>query len=230
MIAALIVAGGSGLRMGAAVRKQYLDLEDRPILAHTLAAIDRCSPLDRILVAVPREDLAWCREHILDRMQLEHAVQLVVGGSRRQQSVMNGLDALDADDGIVMIHDGVRPFVSGDLLIRLLDGVRATGACIPGLPATDTLKAVDENDVIANTIDRRRIYQAQTPQIFSIPLIRDAHRQAKRAGFRVTDDASVVEFAGGSVTVIPGERENIKITTPFDLIVAGAILKERPAR
>jgi len=227
MMAAIVVAGGSGLRMGARVRKQYLRLEDRPILAHTLVAIDACDALDHIVLVVPEDDFAWCRRQILADLHLDHDIRLVAGGQCRQHSVVNGLAAVDADDGIVMIHDGVRPFVSRCTMERLLVGVRGTGACIPALQATDTLKRVADSGVITATLDRQRIYMAQTPQAFSLRLIRDAHRQAGRAGFKATDDASVVEFAGGSVTVIPGERENIKITTPMDLVIARAILRDR---
>ena len=231
MISAVIVAGGSGSRMKSSVKKQYLALGGRPIVAHALAAFDACSHLDRILLVVPAEDLDHCRTDIVAPLELDHDVQVVAGGPQRQVSVLNGLAAMgaSASDGIVMIHDGVRPFVRASLIDACLAGVKATGACIPAIPATDTLKRVDENGVICETLDRRQIWLAQTPQTFSISLIRRAHQLAIQNGFAATDDASVVEFAGETVTVVPGDRENIKITTPDDLTIARAIFSRRAA-
>jgi 2-C-methyl-D-erythritol 4-phosphate cytidylyltransferase len=225
MIRAVIVAGGCGSRMQALVKKQYLQLAGVPILSRTLMAIDRHANLDRITLVVPEEDLTMCRTAILGPLSLGHDIQLVAGGRRRQESVLNGLNALDGDDGVVMIHDGVRPFVRSLLMDRCLAGVQATGACIPAIPATDTLKQVDSSGVIVCTLDRQGICLAQTPQTFSLRLIRRAHQLAALHGFAATDDASVAEFAGESVVVVPGDRDNIKITTPQDLVVARAILE-----
>lgn len=215
--------------MKSSVKKQYLALGGRPIVAHALAAFDACSTVDRILLVVPAGDLDHCRADIVAPLNLAHDVQVVAGGSRRQTSVLNGLAALGDSDGIVMIHDGVRPFVGASLIDACLAGVGLTGACIPAIPATDTLKRVDESGVIRETLDRRQIWLAQTPQTFSIGLIRRAHQLALQNGFAATDDASVVEFAGEAVTVVPGDRENIKITTPDDLTLARAIFNRRAA-
>jgi 2-C-methyl-D-erythritol 4-phosphate cytidylyltransferase len=221
----VIVAGGSGSRMQAAVRKQYLDLDGRPLVAHTLMAFDRFPGLDRMILVVPENDLEWCRDAILVPLSLDHRVQLVAGGRRRQDSVSNGLTAVGAAEGIVMIHDGVRPFVRPSLMNACLEGVRLTGACIPVIPAIDTLKQVDQSGVIIKTLDRQQIFLAQTPQTFSLDLIRRAHQLAEQRGFTATDDASVAEFAGKRVTVVPGDRENIKITTLQDLLNARTILE-----
>lgn len=225
MICAVIVAGGSGSRMQAPEKKQYLHLAGLPILCHTLMAFDCVTDLDQICLVVPKEDLEKCKMDVLAPLSLVHDIQLVAGGRRRQESVLNGLNRLDGDSGIVMIHDGVRPFVRPELIERCLGGVRATGACIPAIPATDTLKQVDANGVIVSTLARQAIRFAQTPQTFSIDLIRRAHHDAARKKLAVTDDASVAEHFGASVTVVPGDPDNIKITTPHDLIVARAIFK-----
>ncbi len=224
MICTVIVAGGSGSRMQAPVRKQYLALDGLPIVSHTLMAFDRYADLDRIVLVVPENDLEWCRADIVAPLSLEHEVQLVAGGRRRQESVCNGLTAVGAAEGIVMIHDGVRPFVRASLMDACLGGVKTTGACIPALPASDTLKQVDDNGVIIGTLDRNRIRLAQTPQTFSLDLIRRSHQLAGQRGFSATDDASVAEFAGERVTVVPGDPDNIKITTQQDLSFARAIL------
>jgi 2-C-methyl-D-erythritol 4-phosphate cytidylyltransferase len=225
MIGAVIVAGGSGSRMKSPVKKQYLALSGRPIVAHTLMAFDSCSFLDRIILVVPAADVDYCRSDIVAPLTLDHEVHLVAGGPQRQASVLNGLAAMGDAEGIVMIHDGVRPFVRPSLMNACLEGVKATGACIPATPATDTLKRVDENGVILKTLDRQRIRLAQTPQTFSLRLIRRAHQLAIQRGFAATDDASVAEFCGERVTVVPGDRDNIKITTLEDLTIARAILR-----
>lgn len=224
MIFVVIVAGGSGSRMKAAVRKQYLSLAGMPIVAHTLMAFDRHCDLDRMVLVVPKNDLEWCRNDVLAPLSLDHDVQLVAGGPRRQDSVFNGLTAVGASDGTVMIHDGVRPFVGLSLIDACLAGVKISGGCIPVIPATDTLKQVDANGRIISTLDRQQIRLAQTPQTFSLDLIMNAHRLARQRGFSATDDASIAEFAGETVTVVAGDPDNIKITTPKDLLIANAIL------
>jgi 2-C-methyl-D-erythritol 4-phosphate cytidylyltransferase len=173
---------------------------------------------------VPQDDVKRCRAEIVEPLALAHEVCLVAGGPRRQDSVVNGIAAAGRSDGTVMIHDGVRPFVRPSLMAACLEGVKATGACIPTVAATDTLKQVDADGTIVNTLDRRRIQLAQTPQTFSLDLIRRAHHLAQRRSFTATDDASVAEFAGAAVKVVPGDRDNIKITTTSDLPLARAIL------
>lgn len=224
MICAVIVAGGIGSRMHSAVKKQYLGLDGVPIVGHTLRAFDRCPDLDRLVLVVPEDDLEHCREDIVAPLSLDHDVRLVAGGPRRQASVLNGLEVCGAADGSVMIHDGVRPFVRASLIQACLAGVGTTGACIPAIAATDTIKQIDANGRVTATLDRQQIRLAQTPQTFSLDLIRRAHQLAVKRGFMATDDASVAEFAGARVIVVPGDRDNIKITTPADLPIASAIL------
>lgn len=224
MIGAVIVAGGSGSRMQSSVKKQYLALDGRPILSHTLMAFDANSVIDQILLVVPADDVDYCRTDIVASLRPTHDIHVVAGGPARQVSVLNGLAAMGPSDGIVMIHDGVRPFVRSSLIDACLGGAKASGACIPAIPATDTLKQVDENGMVLKTLDRRQIRLAQTPQTFAIGLIRRAHQLASQHGFAATDDASVAEFAGETVTVVPGDRDNIKITTPEDLAIARSIL------
>ncbi len=228
MIGAVIVAGGSGIRMGAPVKKQYLHLGGRPLLCHTLMAFDRRADLDQIVLVIPEGDVNACQTTILGTLSLDHDIRLVAGGRRRQESVLNGLRSLGDADGVVMIHDGVRPFVSSALISRCLAGVQATGACIPALPVTDTLKEVDASGCILGTLDRKTVRLAQTPQTFAIELIQRAHGQAIQSGFAATDDASVAEFAGASVHTVSGDPANIKITTPHDLMLAQAIYQMWP--
>jgi len=224
MICAVIVAGGSGSRMQAPVKKQYLQLDGIPILGRTLMAFDVCSDLDRIVLVLPEVDLERFRKEILLPLKLAHDVRLVAGGTERQTSVRHGLDKSGPSDGTVMIHDGVRPFVHPSLIRACLAGSKTTGACIPVITATDTVKQVDDNGLVVGTLDRDAIRLAQTPQTFGTGLIRQAHQLAFAKGFAATDDASVAEFAGERVHTVPGDPDNIKITHPQDLAIAGAIL------
>lgn len=224
MICAVIVAGGSGLRMQAPLKKQYLHLEGMPIVARTLMAFDGCTDLDRIVLVLPAPDLEGFRKDILLPLKLVHDVRLVAGGADRQASVRNGLEKAGPSGGTVLVHDGVRPFVRADLIRACLAGSKATGACIPVIMATDTVKQVDDSGVVVGTLDRNLIRLAQTPQTFTTGLIRRDHRLAFASGFAATDDASVAEFAGERVHTVPGDPDNIKITHPQDLAIAGAIL------
>lgn len=227
MISALIVAAGQGVRMGSAQRKQYLQLCGRPVLVHTLQAFDRCPDIQCIRVVVPATEMDFCRRKILPDASLSKHVELIAGGRRRQDSVFNGLQHLGDARGVVLIHDGVRPLVSTSLIQACIQGALQWGACIPGVQAVDTLKQTDSLNNILGTIPRESIWLAQTPQAFSLPIIRRAHLEARQQGLEATDDASLVEALGIPVHVIDGLRENIKITTPEDLAYAEALLKLR---
>jgi 2-C-methyl-D-erythritol 4-phosphate cytidylyltransferase len=220
MIAAIIVAAGKGLRMGSTRRKQFLRLGNRPVLSHTLQVFDRSGIIDTTIVVLPETDMDFFFGEVLLRAGMNRAPTAVAGGSRRQESVMNGLAAIDQQDGLVLIHDGVRPLVTVRLIEAVADGARKWGACIPAVPAVDTLKQVDEHGAIVQTRSREFIRLAQTPQAFDLTLIRKAHEMARQRGMTATDDASLVEAVGEKVHTIEGDRRNIKITTPEDLAVA----------
>jgi 2-C-methyl-D-erythritol 4-phosphate cytidylyltransferase len=230
MNTALVVAAGSGLRMGSTVRKQYLEISGLPILAHTLRIIDRCPQVGRIYLAIPEGDFAFCRERILSAIALQTPIELVPGGEVRQASVWNGLSAMDPATDIVVIHDGVRPFITPDQVGACIQGAALHDACILGVPVTDTLKSVSATGHITRTLDRRHIWQAQTPQAFRYTLILKAHARARREGISATDDACLLEEMGKPVRIIPGHRNNIKITTPEDLLLAEALLSTSQAQ
>lgn len=221
----IIVAGGQGLRMKSDVRKQYLAFGGRPILGHSLSAFLECAAIRRIFLVVPETDVAYCRQCILGLFDDPRSIELVPGGSERQASVYNGLAAARGHGDIVAIHDGVRPFVQPELITRCIEGAEAYGACMPGIPAVDTLKQVDATGTIEKTLDRRRIWCAQTPQTFRFDLIWSAHEFARSGGIAETDDAALLERMGRPVRMIPGCRFNLKITTPEDLALAPAIMK-----
>ena len=213
--------------MGASVRKQYLQVLGKPLLARTIEAFDQCPDVDRIILVVPQEDYSLCQEQILKPLRLNTPLSLAPGGKRlRQESVYNGLRACDPRTEIVAIHDGVRPFVTSESISRCIEGARKTGACMLGVPAFDTLKQTDDQGRILKTIDRTNMWLAQTPQVFSYPLIWEAHQKALEDGFGGTDDASLVERLGKPVQMIGGSRNNIKITTPEDLTLAEAFIRQ----
>ncbi len=212
--------------MGGSVRKPYLMLAGAPILGRTLAVFAQSGFFEEIIVVVAATDREYCRRQVVEGLQTKQAIRIIAGGRERQESVFKALEASSGqDDDVVLIHDGVRPFVSADDLARCLEAVERHGACIAAVPASDTLKAVDPDGCVARTLPRETIWQAQTPQGFRLGLIREAHRRAREDAFVGTDDAQLVERLGHTVRIVPGSRVNIKITTPEDLPLAEAILR-----
>ena len=218
----IIVAGGKGLRMGADMPKQFLPLCGKPVLMHTIERFRSYDATLGIIVVLPHEQQQlWrelCQKH---SFTVEHTV--VDGGDTRFQSSKNGLAAVPDDaDGVVGIHDGVRPFVSAEVIGRCFEAARKHGAALPVMPVTDTLRHVDA-DGRGHNVQRSEFRSVQTPQAFSIRLIKKAFRQPYNDAF--TDDASVAEAAGATVTMVDGNRENIKLTTPYDLLTAEWLCK-----
>lgn len=223
----LVPAAGLGRRMQAGVNKQYLELDGRPILAHTLALFEADPQVAQILVIAPPDELDYCRTDIVHRHGFTKVAQLVAGGAERQDSVRNGLRSCElADDEIVLIHDGVRPLFDPALIAPLAAKAAEVGGCIVGVPVKDTVKQVVEGE-ITTTPERKLLWLAQTPQAFRFGLIREAHEQALAEGFVGTDDASLLERLGRPVAMLEGDYRNLKITTPEDLVLAGALLQWR---
>ncbi len=223
-IFAVIVAGGSGLRMKKAVKKQYLLLKGRPILFHTLIPFVSCKKINEIFLVVPENDILYVRDEIIGHLSSLKPIRVVPGGKERQDSVFNGLCAMKNKPDFVVIHDGVRPFITKDMIEKGLASAREKGCAIFAIQASDTLKKAGNDFVIEKTLDRKSIWLAQTPQIFAYDIISDAHKKAKKKKFYGTDDASLVERAGGKVHIIQGNKFNIKITTPEDICLAQTIL------
>jgi 2-C-methyl-D-erythritol 4-phosphate cytidylyltransferase len=221
---ALIPAAGTGRRMGAGSNKQYLQLGDRPILAHTLARLAALEAIDALHVIVPDDERPFCRAEVVERFGLAKVRTIVAGGAERQDSVRLGLAACGAaDDDVVLIHDGVRPFFPAMQIAPLLAAAADSGAALLAIPAQDTIKEVAEGRVV-RTLERRHLWQVQTPQAFRCAVIRAAHHRAEAAGYAGTDDAALVEWCGWPVAVLPGGPFNIKLTTPADLALARALL------
>jgi 2-C-methyl-D-erythritol 4-phosphate cytidylyltransferase len=223
-VSAIIVAGGKGIRMGAATRKQYLLLAGKPIVCHTLEVFDACPCIKEIYLVVPPDDLDTCFEKWVSSLSLHKRIHLVAGGLERQNSVYLGIQAVSGQRcEIVVIHDAVRPFVSTRIIEDCVEEARVSGACIVGMPAMETAKLVNV-DQVERTLDRNSIWMAQTPQAFNLDLIRTAHESANLEGFMGTDDAMLIERLGHKIRIIPGSRLNMKITTPEDLALAEGLI------
>jgi len=219
----IIVAGGKGTRMGADVPKQFLEIAGEPILMRTIRNFHSCNPEMGIVLVLPRDQQDFWKK-LCEKHHFQIEVTLADGGDTRFESSKNGIAALPDDaNGAVGIHDGVRPFVSHDVIQRCFDIAREKGACIPVLPINETLRQVDENGTWHN-VQRADYRIVQTPQCFQIDLLRRAFRQSYDDRF--TDDATVVENCGVTIQMTEGNRENIKLTTPYDLLIAETLLKE----
>jgi|GEM_PF-25125 len=227
-VAVIVAAGGAGRRMegtGGGVRKQYLELRGEPLILHSLRPFLTHPEVGAIVIALPPEDLeeppAWLTE-------LDPRIELVAGGEERGDSVRNALARVPEKAKIVLVHDAARPLVDRATIDRTIEAAGRGVGAIAAIPLTDTLKEVDDEGRITSTPDRSRYWRAQTPQAFPRDLLIDATESALAAGFEGTDDAAIVEHYGGRVVVVEGSPENIKVTTPVDLVLADAILRERP--
>jgi 2-C-methyl-D-erythritol 4-phosphate cytidylyltransferase len=214
---------------GTHSRKQFLQLEGVPILLHTIRKFARSASVSEIVVALRGDDIAWVQE-LLDKETLSKPVRLVVGGESRQQSVENALSHLDEDTALVAVHDAVRPFVELDAVEKVIEEAAACGAAILGIVPVDTVKRVHLNR-IETTIPRERLVMAQTPQVFSLGILRAAYAKATGDGFVGTDEASLVErLENVNIHIVPGSDRNIKITKPTDLYLAKLFLAEEKER
>ena len=216
---AIVLAGGSGSRMGADRNKVLLHLHGEPVIVHSVRAFSGL--VDGVILVSLPEDIP-CMQDILNAAQLP--VTIVPGGDTRQASVWNGLCALPDDCTHVLIHDGARCLVDEATIRRCMDSVEKYGTGVAAIPAIDTIKQVNQEDIVTATPDRSTLRAVQTPQGFAVELIRRAHETAHADGYLGTDDASLVEHLGVPVRLTPGDRRNIKLTTPEDMMMAEAFL------
>lgn len=225
---AIVLAGGSGKRMGTSTHKQYLLLQGHPVLFYSLETFQKSKWIDEIILVTGSGEEEYCRREIVERYGLDKVSRIVPGGAERYHSVWNGLQAA-RDEGVVYIHDGARPFVDEEMLQRAYDCVKEYHACAAGMPVKDTIKIVDQNQNVEQTPDRNRLWMVQTPQVFDMQLVKHAYGELmKRQVEGVTDDAMVVEkMTGHTVRLFEGSYKNIKITTPEDLDIAGLFLKRK---
>jgi 2-C-methyl-D-erythritol 4-phosphate cytidylyltransferase len=217
-VGAVIVAAGSGTRMEG-LDKLFAHVGARPLLAHAIAAFEQCREIDRIVLVMSDENIERGR-HMVSEQDFRKVVDVCTGGPRRQDSVMCGLRNL-GDVDWVAVHDGGRPLIKPGMIARGLEAAQETGASVPVVPLVDTIKAVSPDGLVETTLDRSRLWAAQTPQIFRYDLLMKAHSEVFED---VTDDAAMVERLGVPVKAYEGRRRNIKITTPDDLWMAEAYL------
>ena len=223
---AVIVAAGEGKRMRGRLPKPFLSLAGRPLILHTLGRFASSSVRKVILVAAETE-LSRCRGLVESDPRLRGLeVVFQAGGVRRQDSVRSGLSRLDPDCEAVVIHDGVRPFISPELIDICIEIASREGAVVVGVPVKDTIKLVRADLRVAETPSRNSLWEIQTPQVFRSEIILEAYNRAQREATEATDDATLVERLGREVTVVAGEATNIKITLPQDLLLAEAMIRE----
>ena len=222
----VIPAAGQGKRMNAGKNKLFIELSGIPIIIYTLRVFEedpKCQGI--ILVINPQEEVIF--SELINTYGLKKVKRLVPGGAERQQSVFNGLKQVEAD--IVLVHDGARPFIQKDLIHQLPEAASLHAGAIVAVPVKDTIKKVQDRSVV-ETMERSSLWAVQTPQAFHLPVLMEAYIQAEKAGYYGTDDASLVEYVGGEVTVVMGEYTNIKLTTPEDLWLGEMILRNKGKR
>lgn len=217
----MIVAGGSGTRMQRIVPKQFLLLSGKPVLMHTLEAFCKAVPDAEIITVLPAEHIGlWAR--LCNEMNFTIRHTTTPGGEKRFDSVKNGLE-LVGNEGVVAIHDAVRPLISTDVILRCFDSAEKHGTAIPVIPLKDSVRKLHQNT--SHNEDRSFLRAVQTPQCFICKLIKEAYAQAPAGTY--TDDASVAEACGHAMVLTEGHEENIKITSPADMLIAEALLKNR---
>jgi 2-C-methyl-D-erythritol 4-phosphate cytidylyltransferase len=220
-----VPAAGRGHRMGSNTPKQFLTLGGLPLLVHSLRVLEASSAISAIVLAAPQADLDYCKKDIVEKHGFKKVRQIVAGGAERQDSVRLGLAEVGTDAEIVLVHDAVRPFLTAGMV-----AAAKHGAAIVAIPMRDTVKRVGPDGLIDETVDRKLLWLAQTPQAFKRTLLEDAHARALKSGFRATDDAQLVEQLGHRVAIVEGSTDNIKVTRPEDLAMGESILAARSKR
>lgn len=226
-VVAIIPAAGKGKRMGHPIPKHYIRLEGRPILSYTLEAFEKCPDVNQVVMVVRSGEEEYCLKEVVEKYMFKKVLKIVIGGERRQDSVYHGIKGLDQDTDIVVVHDGVRPFVPPELISESIKMAMYFDGVIVALPVKDTIKEINGEGFVKNTPDRESLWYAQTPQTFKKRVIEEAFIRAYSDGFYGTDESSLVERIGGKVKIIEGTPENIKITTKEDLLLAEFILRSR---
>lgn len=221
----IVPAAGAGARLGGEVPKPYIPVEGKTILEHTLGRFAGIPGLEEVVVSTS-EEFAVSTLEVLNRLFPDCKVKVAPGGRERQDSIRNALGEISDAARLIAVHDAVRPFVAKETIKSCLREASVHGGAIAAVPAKDTVKVAGPQGSIAATPDRKKLWQAQTPQVFRAGVIRNAYRAAKESGFTGTDDASLVERAGGKVVLVEGSRENFKITYPLDLQLAKLLLAQ----
>lgn len=219
----IILAAGKGKRMGANKNKQFIEIMNKPILYYTIKAFENNDSIDEIVLVASKEEISYCKAQIVEKYSFKKVRKIIEGGKERQNSVLNGLKSMDNTD-IVLIHDGARPFVSDDIINNCVKYANIYGATACGVLPKDTIKVRDDSSFSLSTPKRENLFAVQTPQGFKYDLILQCHKNVENDNKIVTDDTMVVESYGNKVYLYDGSYNNIKITTPEDLIMAEKLI------
>ena len=220
-VGAIIPAAGRGKRIGALVPKQFLEIQGKPLLHHTLTVFASCKLIDYVVLVMPRADVDEIGEDWLNKYAIVREV--VVGGEQRQDSVYNGFNSLEEGTDIVVVHDGVRPFTTPQMIIATVEAAQQHGAAITAIPVSDTVKQAADG-FVKQTVPRDGLWRVQTPQAFQRGLLQQAFKKAKKDSYYGTDEGSLVEYLGERVKIVPGSELNIKITRKEDLVLGESLL------
>ncbi|MEK9628260.1 MAG: 2-C-methyl-D-erythritol 4-phosphate cytidylyltransferase [Nitrospinota bacterium] len=224
-VCAVIPAGGSGTRMGGTVPKQFLYLNGKPILYYTLQTLQDCGLVSEIILVVPEKEYDNACSDWLGKPEVVKKV--VIGGEKRQDSVFNGFCEVSPDTEIVLVHDGVRPFLSKKMIAESINAAREYGAAITAIPVNDTIKRVNSSGLVSKTIEREGLWRVQTPQVVQYALLKEAFDKANKDNFYGTDEGSLIEYLGKPVKIVEGSERNIKITRPEDLELSKAFISNK---
>mgnify|MGYP001075607653 FL=1 len=220
-VGAIIPAAGRGKRIGASVPKQFLEIQGKPLLHHTLTVFASCKLIDYVVLVMPRADVDEMGEDWLNKYEIVREV--VVGGEQRQDSVYNGFSSLEKGTDIVVVHDGVRPFTTPQMITATVEAAQQHGAAITAIPVSDTVKQAADG-FVKQTVPRDGLWRVQTPQAFQYGLLKQAFKKAKKDSYYGTDEGSLVEYLGERVKIVPGSELNIKITRKEDLALGESLL------
>ncbi len=222
---AIVVAGGTGTRMGSEVPKQFIEVSGKPIIAYTLNALSKCADIRDIIIVTLPEYIVYCKD-VVDTFNFCKVKKIVCGGESRSRSVFNGLKEVTADCDIVAIHDGVRPLIDEDTISSCIRAASEYGCAAVGVKMKDTIKVCDNNGFIEGTADREKLWMIQTPQVFKKDIIYSLHKEADVNGVSYTDDCILAESRGYKIKIVEGKYENIKITTPQDIFIMKGLIGE----
>ena len=220
-VGAIIPAAGRGKRIGASVPKQFLEIQGKPMFHHTLTVFTSCKLIDYVVLVMPQADVDEMGEDWLNKYDIVREV--VVGGEQRQDSVYNGFNSLEEGTDIVVVHDGVRPFTTPQMITATVEAAQQHGAAITAIPVSDTVKQAADG-FVKQTVSRDGLWRVQTPQAFQCRLLQQAFKKAKKDSYYGTDEGSLIEYLGERVRIVPGSELNIKITRKEDLVLGESLL------
>lgn len=221
----IIPAAGKGKRMNQKISKQYIELNNKPILVHTLEVFEKCSAIDDIILVVGKGEIEYNKEEVIKKYNFNKVLHVLEGGVERQDSVYEGIKKVPSDTDVVLVHDAARPFVQTKHIEKTIESAIIHEACVLGVRTKDTIKKVDDNSYVEDTPNREYLWLVQTPQVFKKDLIVKVYNEAMLDGYKATDDSMLVEkYAGIKVKMVEGDYANIKITTEEDLIIGHSLL------